>query len=214
MTELDNPYWWALQRLITKGAATVDANKVLRPVSGHNIDLNLARTQHSPTISDPDLVEWLAKVSQDRVVEVDAVRGYWAYLLNQFPNKRVRAYDLNPRFPNHYPTEVLDRQRMFLREHSSATMICMTDRYPYNSTVFALSKFPGSRAILSCERNPYDTAALKDLLTREWVEESRMGSGLKRWDEPRIVYEFRRKTFWNQDTKLMPVYSPPEVSSD
>ena len=209
MPDLDNPYWWALQRLVTIKAATVDDNKTLRAVSGFNTDLNLARTQYSPTISDPDVVEWLAAVTAERVVEIDAGAAYWSYLLNQYPNKRVTAYDLRPRRAEHYPTEILDRQRLCLRNHPFATMVCMSDRFPYNSTVFALAKFSGSRAVISCERSPYDAGALKDLLAREWVEESRMGSGLRRWDEPRVVYEFRRKTFWNQPTRLnMPIYTP------
>ena len=213
--KIQNEYWEDLSLLIESGAVDYDKDsRTVKAISGNVTTLNLIGLRYSPTISDPDLVEYVAKVCGSSVVEVNAANAWWSYLLRQY-GKRCTAYDTDPpRTPWVDKVHKLGWNRRELAVHDQDTLICMSDRYPYNSFAKALKRFDGNRMLFSAERDPNTTSALREILEREWVLASQL-RGVTRQLVPRVVYEYQRKTAaWNQQTRLMPIYTPREVAND
>ena len=214
--EIQNEYWDELWRLVETGAVDYDKDsRTVKAISGNVTTLNLLGLRYSPTISDPDLVEYVAKVCGNSIVEVGAGNGYWSYLLQQY-GKKVAAYDTEPPRTGWLDRGIhkLDMFRRVLAVHDQDTLICMSDRYPFNTFVKSVKRFNGNRMLFSAERDPNSTSALREILEREWVLASQL-KGVTRQLVPRVVYEYQRKTAaWNQQTRLMPIYTPQEVASD
>lgn len=213
MPEIDNPYWAAIGRLVAAKLVVMDdGTKTIRPVRGQEMFLNALRSTHSRTITDPKLVDWVAGMCSEEVVELDAGLALWSRVLHQY-GKKVTAYDLNPAHPNHYPTAQMDRLRSRLRVHGDATLICMSTTHPHKSLLLALKRFSGRRLVIGADPNLEESEQLWAVLDREWdLVDKRFG--YCRLDELREVFVFdKRRTGraqvaadWNDEpTQLIPI---------
>lgn len=218
MRDLDNPYWTKLLDLQRRGAVQYDQpTNSVRPVPGAISTVRMLAAQYSRTITDPVLIEYVVKVVKGdsavgNVVEVDAGMGYWSKLLTQC-DVTCTAYDLQPPVAAwHRPIYQQQRSRTDLRIHRLDTLVCMEDAWPFNSFVQALKQYPGDRFLLAAERHPTTAYALNEILERAWNLGSEM-QGLRILHEPRAVYEYQRRTTWNQATKMMPIYVPKEEAT-
>lgn len=191
--ELGNPYWDELTRKISDRQLKLhaDTDAVYGDGWTGRGELKRLERRYSPTIPDPDLVDWVTAVVGPRSVEIDCGPAYWSRLMHDRGVHTV-AYDLSPPIVQYHWVDLLMRARTELGIHASYTLMCMSAEFPFRSFALALPRFAGTRFVLSASRLPGESELLREILDEfGWHEKDRR-RGRHASASPRTVYYYER----------------------